>query len=499
MSLLSLPAEILLLITRDLKPHDVNALVKCHPYLHRTLNPSLYYENVHNHNASALFWSASHGYIKTLEYLLTAGANVLWDSTYQRQNFQPPPVDEDSSSSFLPFKRPKRRQNGDPSSKEHPISIAAANGHIEIVAKFLMLGIDVNYKDPKGRNPLSLAAGGGHLELCRILLNKGAYLLSSDDNDMHSTGHAVVQGHREIEDFLFEEVQKLTVYTEDSSQSDTSIVQQHLHWMLRCAAERGENDRLTLLLTKSEAELNIVPPILQENLVSDNYDNPWYPIPWRSYTPLIAAIQSAPDPISTAKILLKKGADPDILVAIANPFITNEDLGMYENAVSAALERDQSYALIELLIEYGLTPINSEMTLIRATHLKKIDEFRLLLDNGAYYLYMAHDIWRIGYQPILDLLTERGIHSEVKGPLLTWEQLFESFDFDDYLNSEDDSFGFNTGQEPIRSVTPPPHTEAEWARYLNGHFDDNPYPYLVGNAGFHCGTGAIVAFQAAQG
>ncbi|KAJ5376600.1 hypothetical protein N7509_013486 [Penicillium cosmopolitanum] len=496
MSLLSLPPEILLLITSDLQPHDLNALIQSHPYLHRTLNPSLYYENVHNHNASALFWCASHGYIKTLEYLLTAGANVLWASTYQRQNFQPPPVDKTSSSSFLPFKRPKRRQNGDPSSKEHPISIAAAKGHIEILAKFLELGIDVNYKDPKGRDPLSLAACGGHLELCRILLNQGADLLSSDDNDMRPTDHAVVQGHRGTEEFLFQEVQKRAIYTEDSSESDRSIVQQHLHWMLRCAAERGENDRLKFLLTKSEAELNIVPPILQENLVSDNYDNPWYPIPWRSYTPLIAAIQSAPDPISTAKILLEKGADPNILVAIANPFITNEDLGMYQNAVSAALERDQSYALIELLIEYGLTPINSEMPLIRATHLKKVDEFRLLVDNGAYYLYMAHAIWLIGYQPILDLLTERGIHSEVKVPLVTWEQLTESFDFDEYLNSEADPFGFN--KDPIRPVTPPPHTEAEWARYLNGHFDDNPYPYFVGNAGCHCGTGAIEAFQAAQ-
>ncbi|KAJ5980242.1 hypothetical protein N7481_007540 [Penicillium waksmanii] len=495
MSLLSLPAEILLLITSDLQPHDLNALIQSHPYPHLALNSSLYYENVHNHNASALFWSASHGYIKTLEHLLNAGANVLWDSTYQRQNFQPPPVNDPLSSSFLPFRRSKRRPNGDPSSKEHPISIAAANGHIEIVAKFLELGIDINYKDPMGRNPLSLAAGGVHLELCQILLNKGADLSSPDDNDMHPTGHAAVQGQREIEDFLFEEVHKRNIYTEHSS--DRSIVQQHLHWMLKCAAERGENDRLKLLLTKSEAELNIVPPILQENLVSDNYDNPWYPTPWRSYTPLIGAIQSAPDPISTAKILLEKGADPNILVAIANPFITNKDLGMYENAVSAALGRDQSYCLIELLIEYGLSPINSEMTLIRATHLKKIDEFRLLLDNGAYYLWEAHSIWRIGYQPILDLLTERGIHSEVKGPLMTWEQLLEPFDLDEYLSSEEDSFGFN--KDPIRPDTPPPHTETEWARFLNGHFDDNPYPYFVGNAGFHCATGEIEAFQAAQG
>jgi ankyrin repeat protein len=433
MSLLSLPVELLLLITSDLHRRDLNALIQSHPHLHRALNCSLYYDNVHNRDASALFWSAFHGSIETLEHLLIAGANVIWDSTYQQQNEHP-------------------------SSKKHPISFAATHGHVNIVAKFIELGVDIDYKDPMGRNPLSLAARGGHIELCQFLVNKGSLLLSPDVNDMDPTNHASVQGHRELEDFLFGEVQKRLIHTNHISAK--SIIQQHLHWMLRAAAERGENDRLKLLLTNPEAELDIVPALLQKDLVPDRRSGPpWFPTPWGSQTPLISAIQSAPDPISTAKILLENGADPNVLVAVRSTvpisifplkILRKLYLGMYENAASAALRRDQSYSILELLLEHGLTPMNSEMTVVRAAQLQKLDEFRLLIDNGAYYRSQAYRLWQVGYKPILDLLLERGV------------------DVNELLNSENDPFGFV--QRPTLPNTPP-GTRAEWAMYLNGHLD----------------------------
>ncbi|OQE01800.1 hypothetical protein PENSOL_c003G09320 [Penicillium solitum] len=64
--------------------------------------------------------------------------------------------------------------------KEHPISDAAAQGHLNIVEHLLDLGVDINYRDADGLTPLALAAREGHFALTRALINQGAKQLLHD-------------------------------------------------------------------------------------------------------------------------------------------------------------------------------------------------------------------------------------------------------------------------------------------------------------------------------
>lgn len=130
-----------------------------------------------------------------------------------------------------------------------------------------------------------------------------------------------------------------------------------------------------------------------------------------------------------------------------------------------------SYNLIELLLKHNLNQSNSEMTLFKAMYLKKkkkTPEFQLPVENGAYYLRVAREIWEYAYQPILGFLTERGIHSEVSYPLRTLSNL-ELFDFEG---------GFNQSPIDLDCLRPllPPQTIAPWAFYLTtSMYEGNPF------------------------
>jgi ankyrin repeat protein len=459
MAILSLPIETLLLISRYLQRHDFNSFLQSHTSLYHMLNDELYRDNVRNHDGSALFWAASSGSLKTLQRLLASGANVRWSSTYQWTEDR----DKERQRGWLPhqFYKWEEQQKHRPPAKEHPISIAVVNGHVEIVTKFIELGVDPDYKDPTGRSPLSLATHEGHLALTQMFVTKGADLSSLDDDRMCPIDHAATQGHQEVVNFLFQEARRLV---DRKHPSEELVLQRHFHWVLKYAAERGDDKRLEYLLAQDGADLNYIP--LQRNLVPQG--GSWYPAPWPTHTPLICTLQTAPNPISTAKILLDHGADPNILTAIKNPSPKWPNGGLYENAVSAALGRDQSYNLIELLLKHDLNQSNSEMTLFKAMYLKKTAEFQLLVENGANYLRIARQIWEYAYQPILYFLTERGIHSEVSSPLRTVSD-WESFDFEVFLNPP--PINLDYPRPP-----PPPQTIAPWAYYLTKvMYDHNPF------------------------
>jgi hypothetical protein len=139
MSILKLPSELLMSIAESLESRDLNALLRCHSYLYKALNDYLYRLNV-QHDAPALYWAASSGSDNTLQRLLDAGANVLWDSPYFACSVQKPATR-------------LRELIWEENMKEHPISYAAAQGHLNIVEHLLDLGVDINYRDADGLNP----------------------------------------------------------------------------------------------------------------------------------------------------------------------------------------------------------------------------------------------------------------------------------------------------------------------------------------------------------
>lgn len=73
-SLLDLPNEVILRISKLCNTHGHNCLAQANRGLHDLLNPLLYKRNVRDELASARFWAARHGRLDTLELLRIADA-----------------------------------------------------------------------------------------------------------------------------------------------------------------------------------------------------------------------------------------------------------------------------------------------------------------------------------------------------------------------------------------------------------------------------------------
>ncbi|KAJ5291639.1 hypothetical protein N7478_000890 [Penicillium angulare] len=375
MSLLGLPYETLSNITQELETCDWNALVQCNSRLYHMLNADLYHHNVHHEKSSALFWAACVGNMKTLELALATGMSVQWESNYRLEVAEDP---------FLRATQPSPHRGAIP--KLHPISYAAISGHIDIVAKFLDLGVDIEYRGQAGWTPLMLAARGGHFNLVQMLIAKGAGILARDIQDMQATDHASMQGHYQIADDLFQKEQNLP-YMERPSQNLT--LRQNLHWMLRAAAEKCDMERVKFLLT-------------QEG-VSINFQHP------RGYeTTLLAALKFAPQPLNIVQLLLDKGADPSLRAFIPRQY-GRRFLILDKCPLEAALLRDESQPLIELLLEHNPYPSDINNGLKLAAHLKKVTEFRLLLNSATDLSGLDIMAGICDSPPIVKLIIERGI------------------------------------------------------------------------------------------
>ncbi|KAJ5975094.1 hypothetical protein N7481_008801 [Penicillium waksmanii] len=370
MSILKVPPELLIQIGKDVECPDLNRFLRCHSHLYGILNNLLFQRNIHN--TSALCWAAAQGSESTFRHFIDAGANVQWESQYLAHSVQ---------YHGRRFRCPLQIEM----MKEHPISHAAAQGHTRIVEYLLDLGADINYRDRDGLTPLALAAREGHLNLTRKFISLGAKQLSHDKEERYPLVQAALNGHHNVEDYLFDQLRQYP-YSKPNPRLD-------LYWMLKYAAEHGDEDRIRYLLAQG-ADVN-------------------FQLSIESHPPLCGALLS-PRPRSTTQLLLDYGADPN---GKASPS-KNKSAGRSErvqSTINLALQRDESYCLINLLIQYGAVAQYHSQALITAIRYGKTREFEYLVETGASLsakyrrVSVAERAMNSGYQPIIDICLKYGV------------------------------------------------------------------------------------------
>ena len=82
------------------------------------------------------------------------------------------------------------------------LSLAAAQGDLELVQQLLESGVDVNDTDAWGHTPLMSACWGGHKEVVQVLLERGADVNATTWEDWTALRFAKKVQHPEIVDLL---------------------------------------------------------------------------------------------------------------------------------------------------------------------------------------------------------------------------------------------------------------------------------------------------------
>jgi ankyrin repeat protein len=341
---------------------------------------------VWNDDASAAWWAAEHGVEGTLQHLVAAGADFRWESNFWDYTYRIgtrrvltgrnlPDDSYDWQDRDYPFGQVK----------DHPIWHAARHGHVQVVDRLLALGVNINYKGPRGLSPLALAARGGHFDLVRFLVSRGACQLSLDYKGTRPIGNAAAEGHHEIEDFLLQELRRLHYPLDLTIKGQVMAMLNHAV-MLRDAA------RLRHLISQG-ADLNCQP----------------YP---RAYTPLYVAVCCSE--VGLVRLLLEHGASPNVTVAINRRrhrwFPCCSPLDACLDNITLSLE------LLRLLLQYGADAAEYGWNaLYGALRRGQLAEFQALVDHGADVVNIrVRDkplLWyaiKLGRGPFVDILLEKG-------------------------------------------------------------------------------------------
>jgi ankyrin repeat protein len=194
-----------------------------------------------------------------------------------------------------------------------PLSIAAQEGHLEVVKLLLEKGAAIEtktnyrralvstvafYSNPAivkvlavkgtveaiGATPLYIAAGEGHLAVVKLLLEKGAAIEAKAEDGCTPLSTAAFNGHADVVKLLLE----------------------------RGGAVEGQHkDRVTpLAMAAQQGHLEVVRLLLEKGAAVDAKDN-------NGFTPLARAAQNRDGLLArhlkVMKFLLAKGADPNTL------------------------------------------------------------------------------------------------------------------------------------------------------------------------------------------
>lgn len=170
MTLLQLPNELLLVISRDLESDDLNSFLQTNHRLASLLTPLLHKIAIEERE---LPWAVRCGYAPLAKLLLENGKDaecyligspVHWAAFYGHRAVIEQLLDLD-----MGFDISQKDQSG-----ESALFWAVRSGREETVSFLLERGADINEKGRLGSSLLQVATNNGREELARLLVARGA-------------------------------------------------------------------------------------------------------------------------------------------------------------------------------------------------------------------------------------------------------------------------------------------------------------------------------------
>ncbi|KAH8889615.1 ankyrin [Thozetella sp. PMI_491] len=199
-SILSLPAEIVLLIAELLDVKDQAALDRTTRFFHQIIDPVLYQDNVKSGGSFCLFWGAENGQLGTIKKAIAAGADLYQPVPDDPGTWEPSPREERGAGDDGDDTAADGANSSDGAKLTKystPLHLAAKNGHREVVTFLLDSGVDIDapsykmcecksvkgqhqavqadYEYPRWR-ALHLAMCYGEREIAELLIFRGASL-----------------------------------------------------------------------------------------------------------------------------------------------------------------------------------------------------------------------------------------------------------------------------------------------------------------------------------
>ncbi|KXJ87524.1 ankyrin repeat-containing domain protein [Microdochium bolleyi] len=200
-ALASLPAELILAVTRHLSTSHALALARTSRHFNAIVTDFVYERHVQYSAGPSfpLWWAVIHKSPALARRALEAGVDPEDLVGYERSHYEQPdasPLWLATHNNDLPVVKILLEHGADPSAmrKESPLMLAAQMGYVDIARALLDTAQEayrgpqrvskgpwfINARDNRGHTALHIAAAAGHAEVCHLLLAKGARLEARD-------------------------------------------------------------------------------------------------------------------------------------------------------------------------------------------------------------------------------------------------------------------------------------------------------------------------------
>ena len=349
-----------------------------------------------------LMTAAMHGDLKTMESLLSAGAdpNVLLRDGQTPLSFAMLAGQTQAIEMLLAWHAdPNAPMNGRFEFSDTPLQYAAQSDNFRMASILIAGGAQVNSKGARGRTALHAAAVNGRLDMLRLLIEKGADLNTRDAEGASPLDDAVWRGALDTVAILLAHGARLnepdtqtgaTPINEAAYRGNAPVVQYLLqfHPDLRVPDKRGyspldnairmRKEDSALLLLDAEPKDLPTPQFLAKTMDGAigkdeallvaallRHGVPANGILPSGYTPLDAAAFAGA--VKAAGILLDNGADPNITGRDGTTPLEDASLKGFASIVS-------------MLLDHGGS---GTAALYAAASFGKGDVVKLLLDRGA--------------------------------------------------------------------------------------------------------------------